>query len=155
MAESTDAEVKPPAVIPQVPTQITALHVIAVILTLAAFRYASGILAPLLVALLVAIALAPFVSALSRMMPRWVASAIVVLSIFGAFGFAAWGLSDDAVTFSRRLPTLVREVRTTIQSASPRQSLIRQLQQAIDELEQTTAPPKPTGDATPVTIVET
>jgi predicted PurR-regulated permease PerM len=45
-------------------------------------------------------------------------------------------------------------VRTAVQSASPRQSLIRQLQQAVSELEQTTNPAK-TGDATPVTVVET
>ena len=49
---------------------------------------------------------------------------------------------------------IVREVRTAIQSASPRQSLLRQLQQAVTELEQTTTAAKPT-DATPVTIVET
>ena len=41
-----------------------------------------------------------------------------------------------------------------MQSASPRQSLIQQLQQAVTELEKTTAPAKP-ADATPVTIVET
>ncbi|HEX6216427.1 MAG TPA: AI-2E family transporter, partial [Vicinamibacterales bacterium] len=41
----------------------------------------------------------------------------------------------------------------TIQSASPRQGLIRQLQQAVTELEQTTNPPKAT-DAPKVQIVE-
>ena len=62
-------------------------------------------------------------------------------------------LSDEVTAFSQRLPAIVREVRTTIQSASPRQGLIRQLQQAVSELEQTTNTPKPT-DATKVTIVE-
>lgn len=143
------------SVIPQVPTQITATQVIAVILALAACRYASGILAPLLVAVLFAIALAPLVSALSSVMPRWAASAIVVLGITGTFGVVAWSLSDEAATFSRQLPNLVREVRSAIQSASPRQSLIRQLQQAINELEETTATAKPPADVTPVTIVET
>ena len=41
-----------------------------------------------------------------------------------------------------------------MQSATPRQSLIQQLQQAVTELEKTTGPAKP-ADATPVTIVDT
>jgi predicted PurR-regulated permease PerM len=151
MAESTNGEKT--AVIPQMPTQIRAVHVVAVILSLAAARYAQGVLAPLFVAVLAAMALAPLVRTLGRAMPRWVASAIVVVGIAGAFGFTVWGLSDEVATFSRRLPSLVREVRTAIQSSSPRQSLIRQLQQAVTELEQTTTTPKAT-DATPVTIVE-
>ncbi len=85
-----------------------------------------------------AVALAPIVRVFSRVMPRWLASAIVVIGIAAAFGLTAWTLSDEVSAFSQRLPSLVREVRATIQSASPRQSLMRQLQQAVTELEQTT-----------------
>ena len=151
MAEPSGA-VEKTASIPQVPTSITAAHVIAIILALAACRYARGVLAPLLVAVLVAMALAPIVKTLSRAIPRWIASALVVVSIFSAFGIAAWILSDEVAAFSRRLPGIVREVRNAIQSSSPRQSLIPQLQQAVTELEKSTSA-KPT-DATPVTIVE-
>ena len=153
MAESPDGADKLVA-IPQVPTSITAVQVIAVILALAACRYASGFLAPLLTAVLFAVALAPMVRGLSRVMPRWLAALVVVIGIAGACGLTAWTLSDEVSAFSRRLPSLLREVRATVQSASPRQSLLRQLQQAVTELEQTTTPAKPT-DATPVTIVET
>ena len=142
------------ALIPEMPTSITAAQVIAVILCLAAFRSARDVLAPLLLGVLAAVALAPLVSSLSRVIPRWIAAAVVVVTIAAAVGFTAWGLSDEVAAFSRRLPSLVREVRTAVQSASPRQSLIRQLQQAVTELEQTATPAKPT-DATPVTIVET
>lgn len=141
-------------VISEVPTSFTATQVIAVILALAACRFASGVLVPLVVAVLLAMALAPIVRVFSRAMPRWLASAVVVIGIASAFGLTAWTLSDEVSAFSRRLPSLVREVRTAIQSASPRQSLLRQLQQAVTELEQTTTAAKPT-DATPVTIVET
>jgi predicted PurR-regulated permease PerM len=153
MAEPSEAQGKA-AVLPQVPTQITAAQVIAVILALAACRYASGVLAPLLVAVLLAIALAPLVGVLERLMPRSIASAVVVLSIAGVFGITMWSLSDEVAAFSKQLPKLVREFRSAVQSASPRQTLIRQLQQAVDELEETTAPAKPAA-ATPVTIVET
>ena len=151
MAEAPEVKT---AVLSEVPTTLTATQVIAVILALSACRYASGILAPLLVAVLSAVALAPLVRTLTRVMPRWVASAIVVLSITGAIGATVWALSDEVAAFSRRLPSLVREIRDTIQSASPRESLLRQLQQAVNELEQSATPPK-TADATPVTIVET
>lgn len=143
-----------PATIPEVPSAIRATQIIALLLSLAALRYGSDFVVPLLVAVLAAIALAPPVRQLSRLVPRWLAAAIVVVSIAAAFGFTAWILSDDIAVFSRRLPSIVRDVRTAIQSASPRQGLIRQLQQAVTELEQTAAPkPKP-SDATPVTIVE-
>lgn len=146
---------KPAAVLPEVPTRITANQVIAVILTLAACQAAAGILAPLLVAVLLAVALVPPVAALSRLIPRWIAAAIVVFGISGVFAATAWMLTDDAVAFSRRLPSLIREVRATIETASPRQGILRQLQQAVDELEETTTKNAKPTDATPVTIVET
>jgi len=153
MAEPSDSGEKT-VVIPQMPTSITATQVIAVVLCLAAFRIARDVLAPLLLGVLTAVALAPLVRGLSRLIPRWIAAAVVVMAIAGAFGFTAWVLSDEVAAFSRRLPSLVREVRTAVQSASPRQSLIRQLQQAVTELQQTANPVKST-DATPVTVVET
>ena len=142
------------ATIPAVPSGIRAPQIIALLLSLAALRYGSDFVVPLLVAVLAAIALSPPVRQLSLLVPRWLAAAIVVVSIAAAFGFTAWVLSDDIAVFSRRLPSIVREVRTAIQSASPRQGLIRQLQQAVTELEQTAAPKPKAGDATPVTIVE-
>ena len=152
MAEPAGAE--KPVVIPQVPTTITAPQVIAIILALAACRYGRDVLAPLVLGVLIAVALAPLVRGLSRVIPRWIAAAIVVISIASAFGFTAWVLSDEIAAFSRRLPSIVRDVRSAVQSASPRQSLLRQLQQAVTELEQTAGPPAKPGNATPVTIVE-
>src|SRR4051812_35340883 len=90
-----------PAVLAEVPTKITSNQVIATILLLAGCRFAAGVLAPLLVAVLLAVALAPIVSTFSRVMPRWVAAAIVVLGIVGGFIGVAWTLSDDVVRFSR------------------------------------------------------
>ena len=153
MAESSDTADKT-ALIPQMPTQITAIQIIALILALAACRYAGGFLAPLLFAVMASLALAPLVKALTRIIPRWIAAAVVVISISGAFGLTVWLLSDDIANFSRRLPSIVREIRVAVQSATPRQSLIQQLQQAVTELEKTTGAAKP-ADATPVTIVDT
>ncbi len=141
-------------VIPAMPMAVTATQVIAVILTLAAARYSRDVLAPIVLGVLAAMALAPMVRGLSRFVPRGLAAGIVVIAIAGAFGVTAWILSDEVAAFSRRLPGIVRDVRGAVQSASPRQSLLRQLQQAVTELEQTAGPAKP-ANATPVTIVET
>lgn len=154
MAEAeAEASDKPSAQLPVVPSSITAPQIIALLLCLAALRYGREFLAPLVVAVLAAVALAPPVRQLSRTMPRWLAAALVVGSLVSAFGFTAWLLSDDVAAFSRRLPQIVREVRNGIQSASPRAGLIRQLQQAVTELEQSTTTPKAT-QATPVQIVQ-
>jgi len=152
MAESVENR-EPVATVAKVPTKITAAQVIAILLTLFALRYAQGVLAPLLVAVLASVALAPLVGLLTRIVPRSLAAAIVVLGIAGLIGLTAYALSDEASAFSQRLPGIVREVRSAIVSASPRQGLVRQLQQAVTELEKTTTAPTPT-DATPVTIVE-
>jgi len=149
-----EPEAQPPATIPVVPSNIRPTQIIALLLSLAALRYAQEFFVPLLVAVLAAIALAPPVRQLSRAVPRWLAAAIVVMGIAGIVGVTTWALSDDIAAFSRRLPSIVRDVRAAIQSASPRQGLIRQLQQAVTELEKTTSPPPKSGDPTPVTIVE-
>ncbi|MGE3489237.1 MAG: AI-2E family transporter [Vicinamibacterales bacterium] len=153
MADDLEPEIKPHASLPEVPTRITALQVIAGLLLLFAIGYGRGVLAPLMLALLGSLALAPPVRVLSRMLPRWLASAIVVIGITSAFGVTAYLLSDEVAAFSRRLPTIVRDVRAAVQSASPRQGLLRQLQQAVTELERT-ADSAAGSPATPVKIVE-
>src|SRR5688572_31531135 len=112
MAESAVTE-KPavtdkPGVLPEVPGSITAVQIIALLLSLAALRYGREFLVPLLVAILAAVALAPPVRLLARAMPRWLAAAIVVLGIATAVGAASWVLWDDAAAFTRRLPAIVR-----------------------------------------------
>jgi predicted PurR-regulated permease PerM len=152
MADEQEGTAKS-AALPEVPTQITAHQVIALLLLIFALGYGRGVLAPLVLSLLAALALAPPVRQLSRAMPRWFASAIVVVGISAGIGLTAYLLSDEVTAFSRRLPTIVRDIRAAVQSASPRQGLIRQLQQAVSELESSADAIAPT-DTTKVTIVE-
>ena len=77
MAES---EAKPAATIPEVPSNIRPTQIVALLLSLAALRYAAEFVVPIRVAVLAAIALAPPVRVLSRALPRWFAAAIVVLA---------------------------------------------------------------------------
>ena len=66
-------------------------------------------------------ALAPPVRWLTRLMPRAVASALVVAGLVGLVSMTAYSLSDEATAFSARLPGLIREVRAALQSASSSQ----------------------------------
>jgi predicted PurR-regulated permease PerM len=153
MAEGGGSPPAPPASLPVLPTSITSGQVMAVILIVGAFEYGQGFFAPLMVAILMAIALGPPVRWLSALMPRAIAAALLVLSLVaGAIGIG-YLLSDDLVRASRELPGLVRQIRITIASASPREGLIRQLQQAVSELERQTSAAPPPG-AAKVTIVE-
>jgi len=128
-------------------------YVVALLGIVTALKLGQGFLAPLFFALIVSVALAPPVRWLARLMPRSLASAVVVASLVGVVSMLGYSLSDEATTFSRRLPDLIREVRAALQSASPSQGALRQLQQAVSELEKTTRASAPAA-GTPVTIVE-
>jgi len=131
----------------------TGSYVIAVLGTVIALKLGQGFLAPLFFALIASVALAPLVRWLTRLMPRGLASAVVVVALVGFVSIMGYSLSDEATAFSRRLPSLIREVRAALQPSSSNQGALRQLQQAVSELEKTTRGPAPSA-GTPVTIVE-
>lgn len=135
-----------------IPLSITSARLTAVVLAIAALEYGQGFFAPLAAAVLLSIALAPPVRWLSRLMPRGLAAAVVVLAIVGIGAAAGYTLSDDLARSSRELPGLVRQLRSAVAAASPRDGLIRQLQQAVSELQRSASTPD-TG-AAKVTIVE-
>ncbi len=143
----------PAASMATLPTSWTSGQIIAALLVIAALKYAQGFLAPLLIAVLVSVALAPLVRWLSRALPRAVSALLVVLGIVGVAAATVYALSDDAVRASQELPDAVREVRRALLSASPREGVIRRLQQAVSELQRTAASAT-AGGAAPVQIVE-
>ena len=109
MAQGSDAPEKPTAALPEVPTQITAVQVIAVLLLLFALSSARGVLAPLMLALLASLALAPPVRGLSRLIPRWVASAVRMVGASARRRATKWdahideaGIAAGSMTLTRR-----------------------------------------------------
>ena len=135
------------------PSGTYATRVLAILAVVAALKLSQGLLAPLVLALFIAVALAPPVRWLSHLIPRSIAAGVVVVGLVSAASLAGYSLTDEVAAFSKRLPGIVREVKTALESASPRQGLLRQLQQAFTELQQAAAPPDAPG-TTPVTIVE-
>ncbi len=76
-----DPETTPAAVLSEVPNRFRAEQVIACLLVIFALGYGRGVLAPLTLAVLGSLALAPLVRVWSRLLPRWLASAVVVIGI--------------------------------------------------------------------------
>ncbi len=63
------------------PNRFKAEQVIACLLVIFALGYGRGVLAPLTLTVLGSLALAPLVRVWSRLLPRWLASAVVVIGI--------------------------------------------------------------------------
>jgi predicted PurR-regulated permease PerM len=92
-----------------------ALLVIAVLISLAALRYASDIFVPLVMGLMLSYALTPLVNRMVRVhVPRTLAAAILLLSIIGGIGMLAYTLSDDAVDLIEGVPEMAQKVRSAI-----------------------------------------
>jgi predicted PurR-regulated permease PerM len=131
---------------------------LAVVIVVAALSLAEGFFVPVVVSLVLALALARVVRRLSRLMPRWVASAAVVLALVGALGALAYTLSDEAASAIAELPTATRSLRQAFRVfINQKQGPLSQLQRAIDELERTASestqrPPTPSG-VMPVQVV--
>ena len=54
------------------------------------------IFVPVVSGIVIALALGPIVRRLAKIMPRWIASAVVVFALAGVLGFMAYSLSDEA-----------------------------------------------------------
>lgn len=115
-----------------------ALTIILILAGLAALRLAAGLVVPLVLSGLAAVALEPLVRALHRLrVPRWLAAAFVVggtVLIFGALGYE---LSDDAAEAARRLPEATEQLRAELRElrrgAEP--SPLDAIAEAADDIE--------------------
>ena len=78
---------------------------------------ARDLLAPMLLAVLVAVALSPLVRALARFMKVWIASAVVLVTVIVAGALTVFALSDEAVELGQQLPRIARDVRIAVTKA--------------------------------------
>lgn len=132
---------------------------LAVVIVVAALSLAQGFFVPVVVAFVLSLALARMVRRLQHFMPRWVASALVVVAMIAAAGVMAYMLSDEATRAIAQLPTATRQLRQAARVMLNRQSgPLSQMQRAIDELEKTatesTARPSTPSGVTAVQVVE-
>jgi predicted PurR-regulated permease PerM len=132
---------------------------LAVIIGVAALSVAQGFIVPVVVSLVLALALARVVRQLARVMPRWLAAALVVILLIAGLAVMAYLLSAEAARAIAQLPTATRALREAFRVVINRQQgPLSQLQRAIDELERaatesTDRPQTPSG-VTPVQVIE-
>lgn len=138
--------------------QAYALVVLAIIAMIGGLRAAQGFFVPIVFGVVIALALAPLVRRLQRLMPRWVASAIAVSLLVGLLGFMAYSLSDEAAQAISGLPQATRTLRQTFRSILRNgEGALSHLQRAATELQKTATesserPSTPSG-VTPVQVV--
>ena len=136
-----------------------AVVAIAAILVIAALRAAAGFLVPLIFGVVLALTFAPTVRRLQRFMPRWLASAFVVVSVVGGGAAFAYSLSDEASVAVASLPEASRQLRQTLRGlVQGGEGTLSKLQQAAKELQRTATensdrPLTPSG-VTAVQVVE-
>jgi predicted PurR-regulated permease PerM len=136
-----------------------AVITIATILLVAALRAAAGFIVPIVFGVVLALTLAPVVKRLERVMVRWVASALVVVTVLTAIGACAYSMSDEASLAVSNLPAATRALRETLRDlVRGREGTLSQLQRAAKELQRTASenterPTTPSG-VTPVQVVE-
>jgi predicted PurR-regulated permease PerM len=136
-----------------------AVVTIGTVLVIAAIRAAAGFLVPLVFGVVIALTFAPVVRSLERAIPRWVASALVVLLTAGGIAGFAYSMSDEASVAVANLPAAARTLRQTLRElVRGGESTLSQLQRAAKELQKTATesterPTTPTG-VTPVQVVE-
>jgi predicted PurR-regulated permease PerM len=132
---------------------------LAVVIVVAALSLAQGFFVPVVVACVLSLALARMVRRLQHFMPRWVASALVVLAMVAGLGAMAYLLSNQVAGAIAQLPRATRQLRQAAQVMLNRESgPLSQMQRAIDELEKTATestdrPATPSG-VTAVQVVE-
>ena len=151
----TTAELIPgvdsPAAAPAAKPETTVLHspfqlrsasllVIAVLMSLAALRFASDIFVPVVVGVLFSYALTPWVDLLVRLhIPRALAAAVLLLAIIGGTGSVVYSLSDDTVALIETLPQVVQKLRRSLdhQSTQGPAGTIDKVQKVASEIERT------------------
>jgi predicted PurR-regulated permease PerM len=100
------------------PERVTAiaLIVIATIAAVAALWLSAALLVPLVLSVLIAFALDPFVRQLERLrIPRGIAAAVVVAGLLAVLGGTAYGLSDEVSDAAQRLPEATEKIRADLQ----------------------------------------
>ena len=115
---------------------LTVLTSIAVVVML---QYMQAVFVPVVIGILVAYGLEPFVSALARVrLRRSIGAAIVLLALVGTLGLAVYALSGQALQIVQQVPVAAQRIRERVLSRGRHgDSAIGQVQKAASELQKT------------------
>jgi predicted PurR-regulated permease PerM len=125
----------------QMPVNVrnVSLVVLAAIATLFVLQWAKAVFIPFMLGLLFSYALSPIVNWLeSRGIPRWLGSAVLLLSILGGMGYTGYSLADEAAKLVESLPTATSKFQRAMQDRSRDKApgTLDTVQKAAAQLEQ-------------------
>lgn len=154
-----------PPVLVDVPTDIRTLTltVLAAIGLVLMLQYTQSILIPIVLGILMAYALEPFVTWLARVrVPRSIGAALVLILLVGVIGGAAYSLTDEVMQIVAQVPEAAQRLQQRVRVHKKNgNGAVQQVQKAATSLEQTaqeasqqTQPVKPPPGITKVQIVE-
>jgi predicted PurR-regulated permease PerM len=132
---------EPVPVVIHAPVGVTSvtLTVLASIALILALQYMQAVLVPVVIGILIAYALEPFVAALARLrVPRSIGAAIVLLATVGILGLGVYALSGQALQIVAQIPEAAQRIRARAVSRGRHgDSAIGQVQKAASELQKT------------------
>lgn len=114
------------------------LAVLAIFAGIFVLHWAKAVFIPFMLGLLFSYALSPVVNWLEhRRVPRWLGSAVLVVSIVAAMAGTAWSLSGEALRLLDSLPAAVQKFKQTVNTrrGGP-DSTLESVQKAASQIEQ-------------------
>src|SRR5262245_41888825 len=122
----------------RMPTDVRSLSlsVLAVIAAVLMLQYAQSVCIPIVLGVLLAYALEPFVKALCRLrLPRSFGAGVAVTLLVFAVGIGTYTLSDQAMTMLTNVPEAARHIRDRLRERRHKpDSAIQKVQRAASEI---------------------
>jgi predicted PurR-regulated permease PerM len=137
-AKADDRPAEGPAVAADVPMNVRniALTTLAAIAAVLMLQYTQSVLIPIVIGILIAYALDPFVTGLARLgIPRSIGAAIVLVFLVSAIGVGVYSLTDQAMQIVSRIPQAAERVRDRFHRHQA--GAIQEVQRAANALEKT------------------
>jgi predicted PurR-regulated permease PerM len=132
---------EPAPVVIDSPVSVTSmtLTVLTVLVVVFMLQYMQSVLIPVVIGILVAYGLEPFVSALTRMrIRRSIGAGIVLVGLVGVIGVGVYALSGQALQIVSQIPQAAQRMQQRIKTRGRHgDSAIGQVQKAATELQKT------------------
>ena len=116
------------------------LVVLAILASLFVLQWARAVFIPIMLSVLFSYAFSPLVNWMeSRRVPRWLSSAVLLLTILGAMGSGAYLLRLEAAQLIEALPAAAQKLGQALKSGSGKSdSALETVQKAAAQIEQAT-----------------
>jgi predicted PurR-regulated permease PerM len=112
------------------------LAVLATVAAILLLYFGGPFFIPLMVALIISFALTPVVDVLTKVLRfRVVAAGVVVFSVLGSMGWAAYAWSDDALAIWEKVPDAAKSISKSLQKIAQKQSPITDMKKAAADIE--------------------